>query len=325
MNEFSSENNSNTNGLPVEVKALLEDYPQEEARSLEEIWTLAAHARQFDTPAETNPERFDLLREAVFHEVTQTPKVAVHLRLVTSRTLRIAATLIILVLAGSLLWSRPVIYKAPQGNQRSVQLADGSTVTLNSGSQISHKKTFGSKNRQIKLKGEAFFEVAHHETPFTVETFNGTVTVLGTRFNVRAWDNEEAPETVVVLEQGSVQLASRTRGAAPVVLKPGESSRISGATAPTPPTPINVGQSTAWRVGGLYFVDEPVGVVIDEIVRRFDVEVRVLPRSLRQERVSLRLSEARSAGEALSMIAIARDYTLREANGVFTLITPSQD
>ena len=325
MHEYASDNNNTPEDLPEEVQAWLQEHAPQETQSIEEIWALAAHARQFDPPAEPDQERFARMRSAVLQEATTPPARPVLLRLVTSRMLKIAASLLILALAGSLWWTRPIAYTTAPGDQQTVQLADGTTVVLNSGSRLTHKPTFGSKDRAVKLQGEAFFIVAHHETPFTVDTFNGTVTVLGTRFNVRAWDNEEAPETVVVLEQGSVQFASRTSGTVPVVLKPGESSTISGASAPSTPVPTNIGQSIAWREGGLYFIDKPVGVVIDEIARRFDVEVKTMPPSVRQERVSLRLSEARSAGEALSMIAIARNYTLREANGVFTLITPSQE
>ena len=325
MNEHASDSNNGSRGLPVEVQSWLKDYPQEEAQSLEEIWTLAAHARQFDPPVALDRDRFSQMRDTVLQETKKEPARLVVLHFVTGRVLRIAASLVVLALVGGLFWTRPISYSTPPGVQRTVQLDDGSTVFLNSGSRLTHKKTFGKNHRAVKLKGEAFFDVAHHETPFTVETFNGTVTVLGTRFNVRARDNEQEPETVVVLEQGSVRFTSRTNGTPSVVLKPGETSTIAGASAPSTPAPTNVGQSTSWRVGGLYFIDEPVGVVIDEIARRFDVEVRVIPLSLRQERVSLRLSEARSAGEALSMMAIARNYTLREANGVFTLITPSQE
>ena len=325
MHEHASDSNNTSRGLPVEVKDWLKDFPNDEAQSLEEIWTLAAHARQFDEPVELDQNRFSQMRNTVLQETTKEPARLVVLHFVSSNMLRIAASLVILVIAGSLWWTRPISYTTAPGVQRTVQLGDGSTVFLNSGSRLSHTKMFGKKNRAVKLQGEAFFDVAHHETPFTVETFNGTVTVLGTRFNVRARDNEEAPETVVVLEQGSVRFASRTGNNTPVVLKPGQTSKITGASAPSTPVPTNVGQRTAWRVGGLYFIDEPVGMVIDEIERRFDVKVKVLPRSLRYELVSLRLSEARSAGEALSTIAIARDYTLREANGVFTLIAPSQE
>ena len=148
------------------------------------------------------------------------------------------------------------------------------------------------------------------------------MTVLGTRFNVRAWESDEDPETVVALERGSVLLESRAKAATPVVLEPGQVSRISGEAGPSAPEQADIEQKTAWRLGGLFFNDTPVGVVVDEIKRRFDVEVEMLPPSLRQERVTLRLSDARDAEFALSMIAMAREYTLRETDGVFSLTMP---
>lgn len=309
------------NGLPVELEAWLNEQPPEEAQALEHTWHLATHAQLFDVPGEPDPDRFKQMREGVLeaatHSVSVTPRPS--LRLVTGHWLKIAASLILLVLAGSLWWAQPISHVAPIGEQLRVQLSDGSSVSLNSGSRLAYNRLFGSSNRRIRLRGEAFFDVAHNETPFVVETFNGTVTVLGTRFNVRAWDSDDVPETIVALEEGSVLLESRSKETKPVVLEPGQVSRISGNAAPTSPTSVDIDQKTAWRLGGLFFIDAPVGVVVDEIKRRFDVEVDVQPLSLRRERVTLRLSEARDAEFALSMIAMAREYTLEETNGVFSL------
>ena len=310
-------------GVPDELKAWLGEQPQEEANALEQAWNLAVHAQQFDLPSEPDTERFGQMREEVLRAAAQEQvHVRTHLRLVSTPILRIAASLVVLVLAGTFLWTRPISHTAPVGDQLSVQLSDGSTVSLNSGSRLVHNRSFGSKNRRVTLKGEAFFDVAHSDTPFIVETFNGTVTVLGTRFNVRAWESDEDPETVVALERGSVLLESRAKAATPVVLEPGQVSRISGEAGPSAPEQADIEQKTAWRLGGLFFNDTPVGVVVDEIKRRFDVEVEMLPPSLRQERVTLRLSDARDAEFALSMIAMAREYTLRETDGVFSLTMP---
>ena len=309
--------------LPGELEVWLKEKPFEEAKALEDIWNLAVHAQKFDVPSEPDPERFGKMRNEVFRSTAKSSTLSLRtdtrLRLVSQHWLKMAAAVVLLVLAGSVWWTQPITFTAPVGDQLSVKLSDGSTVSMNSGTRLAHNRSFGSTNRRVKLKGEAFFDVAHDDAPFVVETFNGTITVLGTRFNVRAWESDEEPETVVALEQGSVLLSSRSKEKKPVVLEPGQVSRISGSLAPTPPEIEDIDKRTAWRAGGLYFVDIPVGVAVDEIKRRYDVNVQVEPLELRQERITLVTNGEHDAETALAFIARVRNYTLEKTNGVFLL------
>ncbi len=326
MKDQNPHNDSASFSLPVEVEDLLKEQSAEEVEGIKEAWVLSAHAQQFEAPMEPDAERFEQMRLGVHAakkpiEKTANKTSASHyapLRLISTHAFRIAASLVILVMATIFWWTRPVIHEAPFGDQLSVHLSDGSEVSLNSGSRLSHERSFGGNTREVTLRGEAFFDVAHSDTPFIVETFNGKVTVLGTRFNVRAWDSDDVPETVVVLEEGSVLFGGHAEDIVPVVLKPGELSRISGRSAPTPPAVVDVSQSIAWRIGSLMFVDQRIGVVTDEVERRFNVEIIVAP-ELREERVTVRLSDARNAEEVLSVVAIARGYKVEQVEGVFEL------
>ena len=85
-----------------------------------------------------------------------------------------------------------------KGIKSTIQLADGSKVWLNADSRIQYPKTFEGNTREIYLNGEAFFEVAKNaQKPFIIHLANGTVRVLGTSFNIRAYDNEKVVETSV--------------------------------------------------------------------------------------------------------------------------------
>lgn len=311
--------------MPAELEALLQARSAEDAASLEQAWQLAGHATLLDPPADPDSARFEQMRQHVLKStqvVTHTPATdRPPLRLVRTQWFSIAASVLILVLAGSIWWSRPVFYEASVGEMLNVNLPDGSEIALNSGSRLTHKRSFGFSRRNVKLRGEAFFDVAHNEVPFIVETFNGEITVLGTRFNVRSWESDETPETVVVLEQGSVRFTAHHNPEASVVLQPGELSRILETATPTHPEPVEVSQNIAWRSGGIIFVDKEVGVVVDEVQRRFGIHVKVYPISLRKERVSLVLNEVRSAAEVLSTIADVRGYALEDAGDHYTLTT----
>ena len=115
------------------------------------------------------------------------------LALFPMRWLAVAAVLIIGVI-GARMWFAPVTLTVPYGETASIQLSDGSMVELNSGSTIKYARSFGDE-RRVSLQGEAFFDVEKETRPFIVETFNGSVRVLGTTFNVKAWDDES--KTVV--------------------------------------------------------------------------------------------------------------------------------
>ncbi len=88
-------------------------------------------------------------------------------------------------------------------------LPDGSKVFLNAGSTLKYPKLFSAKTRLVELTGEAFFEVTRNEkTPFIIQTLKARVKVLGTSFNVAAY--QETDSVQVVVETGTVELSSKT-------------------------------------------------------------------------------------------------------------------
>jgi transmembrane sensor len=95
--------------------------------------------------------------------------------------------------------------------QKEVTLADGTKIWLNVGSKLTYPETFTAAERPVKLEGEAFFEVAKDaKRPFQIATNTTKVTVLGTAFNVRAFDNE--PTVEVAVREGKVRFENNTGG-----------------------------------------------------------------------------------------------------------------
>ncbi|QPQ52044.1 FecR family protein [Chryseobacterium indologenes] len=97
------------------------------------------------------------------------------------------------------------ILKTPRGGQYKITLADGSKVWLNSNSSLEYPVKFSNNNREVRLNGEAYFEV-HHDPkhPFLVNTTLQEVKVLGTTFNIRAYEDKQ----YTTLVQGSVEIKS---------------------------------------------------------------------------------------------------------------------
>ncbi len=120
-----------------------------------------------------------------------------------------AVAALVVVAAGIALWLQPRTVTVPYGAMETVTLPDGSVAELGSGSTLTYRNFRGRAQRRVTLEGEAFFDVAEAERPFIVETFNASISVLGTRFNVRAWSSDPIPETLVALESGRVEVAPR--------------------------------------------------------------------------------------------------------------------
>lgn len=117
------------------------------------------------------------------------------------------------------------VLEVPAGQRMSVTLSDGTQVQLNGNSRLEYPVIFSRKQRNVKLSGEAFFEVKHDERhPFIVETFASKVEVLGTRFNVYADEASEYFSTALV--DGKVRVTTNDETAEQVVLAPDEMVRF---------------------------------------------------------------------------------------------------
>lgn len=180
----------------------------------------------------------------------------------------IAASLILIVAtAVYLLFYSTVNYYAAHAKQLAIVLPDNSEVELNAGSAISHKRFLWETNREVYLKGEAFFRV-EKGSRFTVQTPNGSVAVLGTQFNVFARD--EGFE--VSCFEGKVEVISSLSKAIRVLEK-GQKTFISKDNKLVSPINFNHEKGTGWRKGTLYFDKKPLNLVFKEIERQFNITI----------------------------------------------------
>ena len=187
---------------------------------------------------------------------------------------------ILLIAAFMFYREMPIVEVAPPGQQLSVLLPDGSTVVLKSGAELSYARSLGSwsvmnkEERAVFLNGEAFFNVEPGSATFSVETFNATVTVLGTAFNVRAYEEEAEQETIVTLEHGKVRVDTRQDdNESTVISDPGESVRVAqGHIDVQNNYPLDL--LTAWKNNGFVAVGLSLESLINEIERQYNVEIQ---------------------------------------------------
>lgn len=202
------------------------------------------------------------------------------------RWLMAAASLLIIMAAGYLFIPKTV--EVPYGETASVELPDGSTVALNSGSELSYSRLFSLLGREVALNGEAFFEVQKGSLPFEVRANNSVVRVTGTRFNVRSWQEDPGSETEVTVTEGSVLFYPESRQERSVAIQPGEMSRWTyGLAAPTSPDSAALERALAWRSQSFVFSKKPLEVILREMERRFDITITLEAESYSSEKVTI--------------------------------------
>lgn len=178
------------------------------------------------------------------------------------------------------------------GERRQFELPDGSLLELNGRTAL--KVDFSAGQRRIELTaGEVMFSVAHDTSrPFVVSAGNGTVTVTGTRFDVRL----DPTRTRVAVEQGSVKVQGRD--ASQALLTAGLGSQIDAQGKVAAPYAVDAAALTAWRKGKLVFNDAPLSEVVEEVSRYRAQPLRVAPGKV----AALRLSSTFSSDDTGALL-----------------------
>ena len=244
--------------------------------------------------------------------------------------LRAAAVVLVLVVTGAALWQLPVRVSAPYGESRTVSLPDGSTVELNSGAAISYRRGFDvlpfavpAASRAVSLEGEAFFDVRQISgRPFKVATFNASVNVLGTRFNVRA--HGATGETEVTVVTGRVRLLGRGRSedASTVILeRPGETASVGGdASAPTKPRIRNLERVLTWRNDGFAVSNLPLSAILSELERRYDARLSLKAADVAGDSMTLYYPTRTNLETILHDISMAKNLGYRQTSRGYTIV-----
>lgn len=186
----------------------------------------------------------------------------------------------------------------PRGGTYNLVLSDGTRIWLNSGSSLTFPSSFTESERRVKLSGEAYFEVAHNGKPFKVITATQTVKVLGTHFNIEAYQDEEAVKTTLL--EGSVQVTNKNEK---ILLAPGQMS-VNRETEHFQVKKANITEVMAWKDGLFIFDNESIAEVMRKAARWYDVEVHFQDK-VDQKRLFGTVSRYKNIEELLDNIALA--------------------
>ena len=186
-----------------------------------------------------------------------------------------------------------------RGHEYMLVLNDGTKVWMNSKSELSYPVAFGENIRRVRLSGEAYFEVAKDSArPFIVEVDKGfEVKVLGTHFNIKAYDTDDSFETTLVEGKVQVMQGDKTK----VTLEPSEQMVI-GRDGKHEVRVVNTSYYIAWHEGWFYFDDEPLEQVLTMIGRWYDIDFSFKAEGLKEIAVTGKLKRFENLSVILNML-----------------------
>ncbi|MEP6595099.1 MAG: FecR domain-containing protein [Ginsengibacter sp.] len=188
-----------------------------------------------------------------------------------------------------------------------ITLADGSKVWLNAGSSVTYPVAFVGKERKVSIIGEAYFEVAHNAAmPFKVNKGDMEVQVLGTHFNVNAYD-DEAHINVTLLE-GSVNVS---KGNASGLLKSGQQAQISsdpltGSGQVKVVKGVDIEEVMAWKNGHFQFKESDIQTILRQVARWYDVDVVVYEGAIPERTFSGEVSRNANLSQLLRILEASK-------------------
>jgi len=170
----------------------------------------------------------------------------------------------------------------PNGKKLKTKLPDGTLININSGSMVKFPSLFDG--RKIILNGEAFFDVSKNkEFPFIVSTKQMDIKVLGTRFNVSSYPNNEM--SFVSLEEGSLAVKRPSINSYEmqnIIIEPGEQVSVEGEVFNVKKT--NIEKDIAWNFGELYFENDRFEDIIKKLERHYNIRIQNKSKKLNNTR-----------------------------------------
>ncbi len=181
----------------------------------------------------------------------------------------------------------------PRGQDYHLTLADGTQVWLNAESRLEFPDRFNGETREVRLRGEAYFEVKKDaKRPFIVHTDYLTTRVLGTSFDVRAYSRRDVSVTLV---SGRVQVNA---GDLSRVLSPGEQAALTGSQLAV--KAVDTYPITQWKEGFFYFDNQSLFFIMQELSKWYGVNVSFDDRSKMNVRLHFVVERSKSLREAVA-------------------------
>ncbi len=226
----------------------------------------------------------------------------------------IAAMIIIILLFSPTIFNHLALNKKTTeiAQKETILLIDSSKIMLNAESEITYDKNYNIKNRNIKLEGEAYFEIQNNDLPFIIETEHGKVTVLGTSFNVRS--RKDGFE--VGVNEGIVSISNDSTS---IQLLKGQHINVLKTFNYKSITDISYEKYPDWINQKIYCKNTKLDQLFDEIERTFNVEIEFSKPSLKNMTLT-GIIIARDIHEVLETISLLTQHKFKLTGGIYTFI-----
>jgi ferric-dicitrate binding protein FerR (iron transport regulator) len=234
-----------------EVKALI---PEKEFLAFQKINKTFDVISDLESPLDTT--LFNIKK----HINKKTPSKIKVINMYTKWVVSVAAMLVLFIGINTYFTNLEVVVYADYGSQKTIALLDNSEVIINANSTIKYNKSTWKNKRELFLDGEAYFKVTKGNT-FTVNTKNGSVTVLGTQFNVNSKDHYFN----VICYEGKVKVVAQEKEH---ILTPGKGVEVIDNQERNL---LILNHSPNWFKGESEFDNVPLKMVIDELENQFHI------------------------------------------------------
>lgn len=212
---------------------------------------------------------------------------------------------------------------APRGQKSKIVLADGTMVWLNSDTKIKYPGNFSKKQRDVYLDGEAFFEVTPNaHLPFIVHTSGVNVKVLGTKFNVKAYSDEDQIETS--LFEGKINLLTNNAVTSEEFEKevvPGQSFVYSKSDHQLVQNRFPRDEIDGWKKNQLIFKDDTFSNLVRKVERWYNVKVVYDEKLFNDRRLTVELYEGERLERFMDIISLALSVDFKYEKGEI-ILTP---
>lgn len=190
-------------------------------------------------------------------------------------------------------------FENAKGKTSHLILSDGSEVWLNSASKLEISNFYGlGKNRNVKLIGEAYFEVKHDANrPFFVNSKDVEIKVLGTTFNIKSRTGNGGVEATLVT--GKIFVRNKNRE---LILLPNQQANIQDPII-TLNKDIDIGSVLAWKNGSFNFENKPIPEILEELKEWYDLD-QIILKTHSKERITLNIVRTRSLKELLDKMEL---------------------
>lgn len=196
----------------------------------------------------------------------------------------------------------------PKSGEYELVLSDGSKVFLNSESQLTFPSYFEGDTRSVKLTGEAYFEVKKNGKPFIIQTPDLTIEVLGTAFNINAYETNPYVNTTLV--EGSIRI-HLPENQETILLQPEHNFQLNKLSDEITIQQVNTDIYTAWVKGEFVFRNQPLTEIFAQLERWYDFKIIYKNPEIGKMRFTGSAEKARSLNYLLNQIQAVTDIKYR--------------